>query len=82
MTYVVTPDKEPEHTLCQHAACDKDAVAAIWTNQATDGTVRSTIQWDLTDAGIPPKKAQRLCIEDLNALISGMIEALTPGGRG
>jgi len=82
MTTKITPEVKPEVYTCQHAACSKDAVAAIWTNQATDGTVRSTIQWDLTDAGIPPNKAQRLCIEDLQALIAGMIEALTPGGRG
>jgi hypothetical protein len=81
MTYVVTPDEPATKEQCEHQHCSNEAGAGVWTNQDPDGTVRSTIQWDLTDAKQVPKKAQRLCVDCVKALINGMLEALTPGGR-
>jgi hypothetical protein len=54
-------EDKPHDTPSERDECEYAAVAAVWTDQKQDGTIRTTIQWDLTDQGVPPKKADELC---------------------
>ena len=76
MTTKVVEDK-PADTSCDKEACEYKAVAAVWTNQHQQhGTVRTTVQWDLTDQGKVPTKADKLCNLHTKQLLANLGNAL------
>jgi len=78
MTTKVVDDK-PLEDSCKEEACEYKAVAAVWTNQHQQhGTVRTTVQWDLTDEGKIPTKADKLCNLHALKLLSNLGNALMP----
>jgi len=77
MTTKVVEDK-PLDEQCSDKACEYTAVAAVWTDSRTNGTIRTTVQWDLSDQDNPPKKATKLCNLHTVQLLTNVGRSLMP----